>query len=226
MLSFFYYCQYGVASLNEVYLWMGITDPFLRTLFRIENRQNSVESSRGIFSASRKTFVHITMFTSSILSASSVTSAPRIFVQPLRVLTARRSPQAYLRIAAMASSAGTQVGKDTPDSKWKEILSTEGDITRVLSIGHPFQINLRVLACIVVVGRCHERHILPVHRTILSTIMHEELCSLEQSQAYVSLLLGILEVCSCWRRVQNTEGERHRASRKWSLQQAQGMAAL
>ena len=112
---------------------MGITGSTLRTLFRIENRQDCVESSQGIFGVSRKTFVK--MFTSSILSASSIKSAPRILAQPLRALTARRSPQAYLRIAAMASSAGTQLGKDTPDSKWKEVLSTEGDIFRVLHTG-------------------------------------------------------------------------------------------
>jgi len=138
---------------------MGITGSTLRTLFRIENRQDCVESSRGIFGVSRKTFVHIKMFTSSILSASSIKSAPRILAQPLRALTARRSPQAYLRIAAMASSAGTQLGKDTPDSKWKEVLSTEGNIFRVLYTGHPSQINSRVLNCIVVGGIRHQMHI-------------------------------------------------------------------
>ena len=63
------------------------------------------------------------MFSASTLAASN--TVPRILTQPFKALTARRSLPSRFGIVAMASSAGTKLGKDTPDSTWKEVLSTD-----------------------------------------------------------------------------------------------------
>ena len=81
------------------------------------------------------------MFTSTIFSVGSLTSAPRVFPQPLRALAIRRSIQAKLGIAAMASSAGTNLDKTTPDDQWKQVLSTEEVGTICVCLKRPVTSN-------------------------------------------------------------------------------------
>ena len=96
-----------------------------KVVFQTEDRQNSVDSSRDSLLRPLIETSHPTMFTSPIFTVSSLSSVPRVLPQPFRALTLRRSIQAKLSIAAMASSADVKLDRNTPEDQWKQVLSTE-----------------------------------------------------------------------------------------------------
>ena len=99
---------------------VGLRNPSL--VLRTSSCYSRVLSSRDAALSLGRLLI-VTMFSASTLAASK--SAPCILIQPFKALTARRPLRSRLGIVAMASSAGTKLGKDTPDSTWKEVLSTD-----------------------------------------------------------------------------------------------------
>ena len=102
----------------------GDYGPLRKVVIQTEDRQNSVDPSRDALLLPFKASPQTTMFISSAFSVASLTSVPRVLPQPLRALTFRRSIQAKLSIAAMAS-ADVKLDRSTPDDQWKQVLSTE-----------------------------------------------------------------------------------------------------